>query len=50
MRIVSEWTHKHDKHEAMDLVSRATIPAGAVLDTRNSRTIKTSRSAASARR
>ena len=31
--IVSEWTMRHDKHTAMDLVSRATIPAGAVLDT-----------------
>ena len=31
--IVSEWTRQHDKHEAMRLVSFATIPAGAVLDT-----------------
>jgi formyl-CoA transferase len=31
--IVSEWTRKHDKHEAMRLVSLATVPAGAVLDT-----------------
>ena len=31
--IVSEWTRKHDKHEAMRMVSTATIPAGAVLDT-----------------
>jgi formyl-CoA transferase len=31
--IVSEWTRQHDKHEAMRLVSLATIPAGAVLDT-----------------
>jgi formyl-CoA transferase len=31
--IVTEWTRKHDKHEAMRLVSLATIPAGAVLDT-----------------
>ena len=31
--IVSEWTRKLDKHEAMRLVSLATIPAGAVLDT-----------------
>ena len=31
--IVSEWTRKHDKQEAMELVSHATIPAGAVLDT-----------------
>jgi crotonobetainyl-CoA:carnitine CoA-transferase CaiB-like acyl-CoA transferase len=33
-QIVSEWTIRHDKHTAMQLVGRATIPAGAVLDTR----------------
>jgi formyl-CoA transferase len=33
-RVVSEWTIQHDKHTAMDLVGSATIPAGAVLDTR----------------
>ena len=33
-RIVSEWTIQHDKRTAMDLVGSATIPAGAVLDTR----------------
>lgn len=32
--IVAEWTRKHDKHTAMRLVSDATIPSGAVLDTR----------------
>ena len=32
--IVSEWTRKHDKHTAMQMVSGATIPSGAVLDTR----------------
>ena len=32
--IVSEWTRQHDKHTAMNLVSGATIPSGAVLDTR----------------
>jgi formyl-CoA transferase len=32
--IVSEWTRKHDKNTAMQLVSGATIPSGAVLDTR----------------
>lgn len=32
--IVTEWTLKHDKHTAMNLVSGATIPSGAVLDTR----------------
>ncbi len=31
--IVSAWTRQHDKHEAMRLVSHATVPAGAVLDT-----------------
>ena len=31
--IVTEWTRKHDKHEAMRLVSSATVPAAAVLDT-----------------
>jgi formyl-CoA transferase len=32
--IVSAWTIQHDKRTAMDLVGGATIPAGAVLDTR----------------
>ena len=32
--IVSEWTRNQDKHTAMQLVSGATIPSGAVLDTR----------------
>ena len=32
--LVSEWTKQHDKHTAMKLVGAATIPAGAVLDTR----------------
>jgi crotonobetainyl-CoA:carnitine CoA-transferase CaiB-like acyl-CoA transferase len=31
--IVSSWTRKHDKHEAMRLVGEATIPTGAVMDT-----------------
>jgi formyl-CoA transferase len=31
--LVTAWTRQHDKHEAMRLVSLATIPAGAVLDT-----------------
>lgn len=31
--IVSAWTRQHDKHEAMQLVASATIPAGAVMDT-----------------
>jgi len=32
--IVAAWTRTHDKHTAMKLVSEATIPSGAVLDTR----------------
>lgn len=32
--LVSEWTRRHDKHTAMRLVGAASIPAGAVLDTR----------------
>jgi formyl-CoA transferase len=32
--LVSEWTRQHDKHTAMRLVGAATIPAGAVMDTR----------------
>ena len=32
--IVSDWTRQHDKHTAWRLVSSATIPSGAVLDTR----------------
>jgi len=31
--IIAEWTRKHTKHEAMDTIGRAGIPAGAVLDT-----------------
>jgi formyl-CoA transferase len=31
--LLAEWTRKHDKHEAMQLIGNATIPAGAVLDT-----------------
>ncbi|MEM7252281.1 MAG: CoA transferase [Pseudomonadota bacterium] len=33
-KLVTEWTRQHDKHEAMNLVGAATIPAGAILDTR----------------
>ena len=32
--IVAAWTRQHDKHAAMKMVSEATIPSGAVLDTR----------------
>jgi formyl-CoA transferase len=32
--LVAEWTRQHDKHTAMRLVGSATIPSGAVLDTR----------------
>ena len=31
--MLSEWTRRHDKHEAMRLVGAAGVPAGAVLDT-----------------
>src|SRR5262249_47326888 len=31
--VVREWTRQHGKHEAMRLISSATTPAGAVLDT-----------------
>ena len=31
--MISEWTMKHTKHEAMELVGGAGMPAGAVLDT-----------------
>lgn len=31
--MVTEWTQRHDKHEAMRIVGAAGIPAGAVLDT-----------------
>ena len=33
-RSCPSWTRQHDKHEAMRLVGSATVPAGAVLDTR----------------
>jgi crotonobetainyl-CoA:carnitine CoA-transferase CaiB-like acyl-CoA transferase len=32
--LVASWTGQHDKHTAMRLVGSATIPSGAVLDTR----------------
>jgi formyl-CoA transferase len=32
--LVSAWTRQHDKHTAAKLVGSATIPSGAVLDTR----------------
>src|SRR5436309_3869434 len=32
-RMVSDWTRRHDKHEAMRLIGAAGVPAGAVLDT-----------------
>jgi crotonobetainyl-CoA:carnitine CoA-transferase CaiB-like acyl-CoA transferase len=31
--MVTEWTRKHDKHDAMRIIGAAGIPAGAVLDT-----------------
>ncbi len=33
-QLVSEWTRQYDKHTAMRLIGEATIPTGAVLDTR----------------
>ncbi|TMJ53836.1 MAG: CoA transferase, partial [Alphaproteobacteria bacterium] len=32
-QMITEWTRRHDKHEAMRLVGAAGVPAGAVLDT-----------------
>jgi formyl-CoA transferase len=32
-RILSDWTQRYDKHEAMSLIGGAGVPAGAVLDT-----------------
>jgi formyl-CoA transferase len=32
-QMISDWTRRHDKHEAMRLVGAAGVPAGAVLDT-----------------
>jgi formyl-CoA transferase len=31
--MITEWTKKHTKHEAMEIIGAAGIPAGAVLDT-----------------
>ena len=33
-QLVAEWTRGHDKHTAMRLIGEATVPTGAVLDTR----------------
>ena len=32
-RMITDWTRRHDKHEAMRLIGAAGVPAGAVLDT-----------------
>jgi formyl-CoA transferase len=32
-QMISDWTRRHDKHEAMRLIGAAGVPAGAVLDT-----------------
>ncbi len=31
--MISEWTQQHTKHEAMEIIGAAGVPAGAVLDT-----------------
>jgi len=31
--MISEWTRKHTKHECMEIIGAAGVPAGAVLDT-----------------
>ena len=31
--MISDWTRRHDKHEAMRRIGAAGVPAGAVLDT-----------------
>jgi formyl-CoA transferase len=31
--MITDWTLRHDKHEAMRLIGGAGVPAGAVLDT-----------------
>ena len=31
--MISEWTKQHTKHEAMEIIGAAGVPAGAVLDT-----------------
>ena len=31
--MVTDWTKRHDKHEAMQIIGAAGVPAGAVLDT-----------------
>ena len=31
--MITDWTRRHDKHEAMRLIGAAGVPAGAVLDT-----------------
>jgi formyl-CoA transferase len=31
--MISEWTKRHEKHEAMEIIGAAGVPAGAVLDT-----------------
>jgi formyl-CoA transferase len=46
---ISDWTRRHDKHEAMRLIGAARVPAGAVLDTRDLLAEPSSPSAASSR-
>ena len=40
--IVTEWTRKHTKEEAMTLISGAGVPAGAVFDVADARPIEPS--------
>src|SRR5262249_62409650 len=32
-QMITDWTRRHDKHQAMRLIGGAGVPAGAVLDT-----------------
>ena len=39
--MIAQWTRQHTKHEAMEIIGKAGIPAGAVLDTMELSTDKT---------
>src|SRR5258706_14522691 len=32
-QMITDWTRRHDKHDAMRMIGAAGVPAGAVLDT-----------------